>query len=58
MMNLDQARAGGEGILGAKKKPSGEDKNVEMGDEAPSIFETDEKPLKLAVPEGWAVRKN
>jgi hypothetical protein len=56
MMNIDQARAGGEGMLGAKKKTSGKDKNVEMGDEAPSIFKSDEKPLKLAVPEGWSVK--
>jgi hypothetical protein len=58
MMNIDGARAGGEGVLGAKKKTSGKDKNIELGDEAPSIFESDEKPLKLSVPEGWAVSKD
>jgi hypothetical protein len=60
MMNLDQARAGGEGILGAKKKPSGKDKNIELDDSAddtsPSLFESDEQPLKLAVPKGWSVK--
>jgi len=55
MMNIDQARVG-EGVISSKKKPSGKDKNVEL-DEAPSIFESDEKPLKVAVPDGWSVRK-
>lgn len=56
MLNLDQARAGGEGLLGVKKKPDGKDKNVEM-EETPPIFESDEKELKISVPQGWAVRK-
>ena len=56
MMNMDQARAGGEGILGVKKKPDGKDKNVEMEETSP-IFESDEKELKISVPQGWAVRK-
>jgi hypothetical protein len=60
MMNLDGARAGGEGVLGAKKKPNGKDKNVELDggdDSAPSLFETEEQPLHLRVPEGWSVGK-
>lgn len=58
MMNIDGARAGGEGIIGVKKKPSKKNKNPEMGDETPSIFETEETPLHLKVPEGWSVRKD
>jgi hypothetical protein len=58
MMNLDQARAGGEGLVGVKKNPKGKDKNVELGDDTPSIFETDENPLKISVPDGWSVKKN
>jgi hypothetical protein len=62
MMNIDQARAGGEGMLAAKKKPGGKDKNIELGtddaiNEAPALFETDEQPLHLKVPEGWSVEK-
>lgn len=51
-MNIDQARAGGEGLLGVKKKANGKDKNVEL-DEQPPVFETQEKPLRLKIPEGW-----
>ena len=46
MMNLDGARAGGEGILGVKKKANGKDKNVELDEQAP-VFETQEQPLRL-----------
>lgn len=52
MMNLDGARAGGEGILGVKKKDDGKDKNVELDEQAP-VFETQEQSLRLKVPEGW-----
>jgi hypothetical protein len=57
MMNLDQVRVG-EGVVGAKKP---KDKTPEMDDNKdsgpPSLFESDEQPLKIAVPEGWAVNK-
>ena len=56
MMNLDGARAGGEGILGVKKKANGKDKNVELDEQAP-VFETQEQPLRLKVPEGWKSAK-
>jgi hypothetical protein len=56
MMNLDQARAGGEGFLGVKKKPSGKDKNVEMN-KHPPIFQGEEEELNISVPQGWAVKK-
>lgn len=55
MMNIDQARAGGEGLLGVKKKANGKDKNVELDEQAP-VFETQEKPLRLKIPEGWKSR--
>jgi hypothetical protein len=62
MLNLDQARAGGEGMLSAKKKPDGKDKNVELASKEtehakPALFESDEQPLHLAVPEGWSVAR-
>lgn len=55
MMNLDMVRVG-EGVVGAKKKKS-KDKNVELGADAdaPALFESDEKPLRIKVPEGWSV---
>jgi hypothetical protein len=56
MMNMDQARAGGEGLVGVKKKPKGKDKNLEM-DESSPIFQGEEKPLRLSVPEGWSVKE-
>ena len=56
MMNLDQARAGGEGLLGVKKKPDGKDKNVEMKEDSP-IFQGEEEELNISVPQGWAVKK-
>ena len=56
-MNLDMVRAGGEGMLPAKKNPKGKNKNVELGDNMPALFETEEQPLHLKVPEGWSVRK-
>lgn len=54
MMNLDGVRAGGEGVLGIKKDPSGKDKNVELN-EAPKIFRGEDKEVKFSVPEGWSV---
>lgn len=48
MMNIDQARAGGEGMLSSPKKKK--DKEVKDG---PDLFQSDEKELKVAIPEGW-----
>lgn len=56
MLNLDQARAGGEGLVGAKKDPKGKDKNVEL-EETPPIFQTEEKKLNITVPEGWKAKE-
>jgi hypothetical protein len=62
MMNLDMVRAGGEGMLSAKKKPDGKDKNVELANKEtehakPALFESDEQPLRVSVPEGWSMPK-
>jgi hypothetical protein len=54
MLNIDQARAGGEGVISSVKKKK--DNNVEL-DESSPIFQSEEKELKLAVPEGWSVKK-
>lgn len=56
MLNMDQARAGGEGMVGIKKKPEGKDKNVELEEESP-VFQSEEKKLKIAVPDGWSVKE-
>jgi hypothetical protein len=54
MMNIDQARAGGEGVISSVSKKKKKDPNVEL-DESSPIYQSQEKPLKLAVPEGWSV---
>ena len=56
MMNIDQARAGGEGMVGVKKKPEGKDDNIELEEESP-IFQSEEKTLKISVPDGWSVKE-
>lgn len=56
MMNIDQARAGGEGVVGVKKKPKGKDKNVELEEDSP-IFQSEEEEVKISVPDGWSVKE-
>jgi hypothetical protein len=56
MLNMDQARAGGEGMVGVKKSPKGKDKNVELEEESP-VLQCEEKELKIAVPDGWSVKE-
>lgn len=56
MMNMDQVRAGGEGMVGIKKRPKGKDKNVELEEESP-VLQCEEKELKIAVPDGWSVKE-
>jgi hypothetical protein len=56
MMNIDQVRAGGEGMTGIKKKLKGTDKNVELEEENP-VFQGKEQKLKIAVPKGWKVKE-
>lgn len=53
-MNIDQARAGGEGVISSVSKKKKKDPNVEL-DESSPIYQSQEKPLKLAVPDGWSV---
>ena len=51
MMNLDQVRAGGEGVLSsssASKKKEDEDMT-----EGPDLFQSKEQKVKISVPEGW-----
>ena len=50
MMNIDQARAGGEGMISKadqKKKQT----------DGPPIFESSDKPVKLTIPDGWKTKK-
>ena len=49
-MNIDQARAGGEGMISkqdVKKKMKG----------GPPIFESEDKEVKMVVPEGWKTKE-
>jgi hypothetical protein len=55
MMNIDQARAGGEGVISAPSKKK-KDANVEL-DESSPIYQSQEKPIKLKVPEGWSLKE-
>ncbi len=55
-MNIDQARAGGEGVISAPSKKKKKDANVEL-DESSPIYQSQEKPLNLTVPEGWSVKE-
>ncbi len=54
MMNIDQARAGGEGVISSISKKKKKDSNVKL-DESSPIYQSQEKPLKFAVPDGWSV---
>lgn len=47
MMNIDQARAGGEGMISSVKKKKKEAKK------GPDLFQSEEEKLKIAIPEGW-----
>jgi hypothetical protein len=47
MMNLDQARAGGEGMISVKKK------DEEDMTEGPDLFQSKEQKVQIKVPEGW-----
>lgn len=49
MMNIDQARAGGEGMLSSAKKR----KKEEMA-EGPDLFQSKEQKVQIKVPEGWS----
>lgn len=59
MMNIDQARAGGEGLIGTGKKPKNKkrsEKDMEM-EESSTIVQSEDKPLKISVPDGWSVER-
>ena len=53
MMNIDQARAGGEGSI---SKEDTKKKKKKMKD-GPPIFESEDSPVKLSVPEGWKAKE-
>lgn len=56
MMNMDMARAGGEGVISSdkpEKRKESEPATVTGGDNP--IFSSEEKPLNIEVPEGWKV---
>ena len=48
-MNIDQVRAGGEGMLSASVKK----KEEEDMTEGPDLFQSKEKKVKITVPDGW-----
>jgi hypothetical protein len=48
MMNIDQVRAGGEGMLSSSKKKEEEDMT-----EGPDLFQSKEQKVQIEVPEGW-----
>ena len=50
MMNIDQARAGGEGMI------SKQDVKKKMKD-GPPIFESEDKEIELVVPDGWKTKE-
>lgn len=50
MLSLDQARAGGEGMI------SKQDVKKKMKD-GPPIFESEDKEVELVVPDGWKKAK-
>ena len=57
MMNMDMARAGGEGIVSSdkpeKRKESEQEATVTSGNNP--IFSSEERHLNIEVPEGWKV---
>ncbi len=48
-MNIDQARAGGEGMLSASVKKEEEEDMTE----GPDLFQSKEQKVQIEVPEGW-----
>lgn len=49
MMNIDQARAGLPMIKEVKKNPTQKDVKIDV----PSVFASEEAPLRMQIPEGW-----
>ena len=48
-MNIDQARAGGEGMI------SKADQKKKMKD-GPPIFESEDREVELKIPDGWKTK--
>lgn len=53
MMNIDQARAGGEGMISSSKKKEKEEDMTE----GPDLFQSKEQKVKISVPEGWHTKE-
>ena len=51
MMNIDQARAGGGGEGTISKQDTKKKKD------RPPIFESEDKEVKLSVPDGWKTKE-
>ena len=49
-MNIDQARAGGEGMI------SKADQKKKMKD-GPPIFESEDREVELKIPDGWKTKE-
>jgi len=50
MMNIDQARAGGEGMISkADQKKKTKD--------GPPIFESEDREVELKIPDGWKTKE-
>jgi hypothetical protein len=52
VLNIDQARAGGEGMLSSAKK-----RKEEEAAEGPDLFQTKEQKVKVKVPDGWHTKE-
>ena len=50
MLSIDQARAGGEGMLSSSKKKEEEEEDMTEG---PDLFQSKEQKVKITVPDGW-----
>lgn len=55
MMNLDAARAGGEGMISTSKKKKKDDPTEGISD-GPSLFQSEDQKVKIKVPDGWTAK--
>ena len=53
MMNIDQARAGGEGMLSSAKKRKEDEEMAEGTD----LFQSKEQKVQIKVPDGWHTKE-
>jgi len=50
MQNLDQVRAGGEGMISSSSSKKKEEEDMTEG---PDLFQSKEQKVKITVPDGW-----